>query len=325
MEYRRFVDVRVLELLEGTEIEGTRFGEVMRIGLEHERQHQELMVTDVKHMFSCNPLLPGPYSWERERFDEASLPPASCRGFGGGIASIGGDPSDGFRFDNELPRHRVFLEPFEIADRPVSNGEYMAFIEDGGYERPELWLSMGWATVSEEGWRHPLYWYRNEGAWWEYTLAGARPVRADEPVCHLSYYEADAYARWAGARLPTEFEWEHAAGDVPMDGVIADEGRFHPGVLDASVGEPTRFFGDVWEWTSSSYGPYPGFETPEGALGEYNGKFMCNQYVLRGGSCATARTQARLTYRNFFPPEARWQFAGVRLARTVSTGGRDED
>ena len=318
--YRRRVEERVAALLDaggGGELEG-----VVEVGIQHEKQHQELIVTDIKHALSSNPMLPAPYAVGDDEGEPGTLGEAGWRGFGGGVARLGATGGDGFRFDNEFPPHRVFLEPFEIADRPVSNGEYRAFIEDGGYERAEWWLSLGWATVREGGWRCPMYWFKKDGGWHQYTLhRGVVPLREDEPVCHLSYFEADAYARWAGARLPTEAEWEHAAADRPLDGVVGEEGRFHPSALDPSEASASRFFGDVWEWTSSSYGPYPGYAPPPGAIGEYNGKFMCNQYVLRGGSCATPRAQARLTYRNFFPPEARWQFAGLRLARGAGGPG----
>jgi ergothioneine biosynthesis protein EgtB len=233
-----------------------------------------------------------------------------------GIAWIGHEGSD-FAFDNEKPRHREFVPSFRLASRLVTNGEFLAFMQDGGYDRPEFWLSLGWATVQQEGWRAPLYWENHDGNWSEFTLSGFRPVDPAEPVTHISYFEADAYARWAGMRLPTEAEWEVAAASVPMQGNFVERGRYHPAPPDLSHahGGLRQMFGDVWEWTQSSYSPYPGFRAAPGALGEYNGKFMCNQYVLRGGSCATSQTHIRPTYRNFFPPEARWQFSGVRLAQ----------
>jgi len=320
-QYRRFIDAQVLELLDAKaqdQPDDEQLRHVMTIGLNHEQQHQELMVTDLKHMLSGNPLLPGVFDLPEQTPDATSeLPDTGWQSFDEQVVSIGTDAGGAaFSYDNERPRHRVFLEPFTIAHRPVSNREYLDYIEDGGYERHELWLSPGWAAVQEQGWTRPIYWYRDGDTWMQYTLAGPRALRMDEPVCHVSYFEAEAYARWAGARLPTEFEWEHAAAELPLDGVIADERRFHPTPLDPREHQPTRFFGDVWEWTSSSYAPYPGFKTEPGALGEYNGKFMCNQYVLRGGSCATPRPQARLTYRNFFGPDARWQFTGLRLAKS---------
>jgi ergothioneine biosynthesis protein EgtB len=227
---------------------------------------------------------------------------------------IGHDGS-GFSYDNEGPRHRALVPAFSLAARPVTNGEYLQFIEDGGYARPEFWLSLGWITVNEQRWEAPLYWVKRDGAWWNFTLSGFRPVDESEAVTHVSYFEADAYANWAGARLPTEFEWEHAARDCPIEGNFVEREQFHPQASTASVQDRdlSQMFGDVWEWTRSAYAPYPGYRAAPGALGEYNGKFMCNQYVLRGGSCATSRTHIRLTYRNFFPPEKRWQFTGIRL------------
>ncbi len=315
-EYRKHVDSG-LKALASSDNTNKDLLQVLTIGINHEWQHQELMISDVKHMFSSNPLLPAVYpNPEQGKPHQVIAPLGWCR-FKGGVASIGAESGQGFRFDNEQPKHRVFLEPYEIAHRPVSNEQYIAFIEDGGYARHELWLSLGWATVKESGWQHPVYWFRKNNRWHQYTLAGVVEVRPDEPVCHISYYEADAYARWAGARLPTEHEWEHSAAGAGETGLTAEQGVFHPSPMPADSAGPARFYGDVWEWTSSSYAPYPGFSPPPGALGEYNGKFMCNQYVLRGGSCATPRGHVRRTYRNFFPPESRWQFAGVRLARSV--------
>ena len=216
----------------------------------------------------------------------------------------------GFAFDNERPRHRHFLDGFRIASRPVSNAEYLAFIEDGGYDEPTLWLSDGWQTVKEKNWRSPLYWEQRDNEWWQMTLAGMRKIDPAEPVCHVSYFEADAYARWAGKRLPTEAEWEVAASAVAPDGNFLESKRLHPQPAGANAG----FFGDVWEWTASAYLPYPGYRAPDGALGEYNGKFMVSQMVLRGGSCVTPQSHIRASYRNFFYPQDRWQFKGLRLA-----------
>ena len=238
--------------------------------------------------------------------------------FEGGVHEIGHDGGD-FAYDNEGPRHRQFLEPFELADRLVTCGEYLAFMEDGGYRRPELWLSLGWAAVQENDWSEPFYWEQRDGEWMIFTLSGMRAVDPAEPVCHLSYFEADAYARWAGARLPTEAEWEVAANGLEPEGNFVDDGRFHPVAAPAGTGL-RQMYGDVWEWTSSAYSPYPGFRPAAGAVGEYNGKFMVSQLVLRGGSCATSRSHIRPTYRNFFPPEATWQFTGLRLARDVQRG-----
>jgi formylglycine-generating enzyme required for sulfatase activity len=237
-------------------------------------------------------------------------------GVPGGLRQIGHE-GKGFRFDNELPRHRVFTGDFQMAARPVTNGDYLQFIEDGGYQRPELWLAEGWDALMAQGWSAPLYWLRDGSVCRQFALSGVQPLEPGAPVCHVSYYEADAYARWAGARLPTEAEWEAFAADLPVEGNFLESGRYHPvrASPDAADGRATQVYGDVWEWTQSAYAPYPGYRPPAGAVGEYNGKFMVNQYVLRGGSCATPRTHIRPTYRNFFPAAARWQFSGIRLAR----------
>ena len=314
-EYRRHVDEAMRRLLDSADEELVQTLEpLITIGLHHEQQHQELMVTDIKHVFSVNPLRPV--------YRERDVAPAADPGamewmrYEGGLSWQGHD-GDGFAYDNESPRHQVFLQPFELANRLVTNGEYLRFMEDGGYNRPELWLSLGWATAQENQWSEPYYWEMREGEWWIFTLNGMRRVDPHEPVCHLSYFEADAYARWAGARLPTESEWELAASDLWIAGNFAEQGAFHPLGARSSRGEMRQMFGDAWEWTRSQYTPYPGYQAPPGALGEYNGKFMCNQFVLRGGSCATSRTHIRPTYRNFFPPDASWQFTAVRLARDV--------
>jgi ergothioneine biosynthesis protein EgtB len=312
--FRRHVDEHVLDLLECAS--DSALGEIAPIvvlGLNHEQQHQELIVTDLKHMFSHNPLHPE-YSGRVAGGDaSAALAKMEWVDFAEGIYWIGHE-GDGFAFDNESMRHRVFLNAFRLASRLVTNAEFMEFMRDGGYERPEFWLSMGWATVQQERWQAPLYWQQDDdGAWWQYTLSGLRRVELGEPVSHVSYFEADAYARWAGARLPTEAEWESAAVTAPIEGNFVESGRFHAAPATAGQGLQ-QMYGDLWEWTQSSYSPYPGFKIAPGALGEYNGKFMCNQYVLRGGSCATPRSHIRPTYRNFFPPDARWQFSGLRLA-----------
>lgn len=316
-QYRKYVDEHVLDLLE--KIDEQRLMElafIITLGFHHEQQHQELILTDIKHVFSCNPLYPT-YK-KRPPVNASSIPPMEWVAFPEGIYWIGHE-GEGFAFDNEGPRHREFVQPFQLASRLVTNGEYLKFIEDGGYQNPLLWLSEGWATVRAEEWQAPLYWERRDGRWWTMTLSGLREVDMAEPVCHVSYYEADAYARWAGARLPTEAEWEVAARDVPIEGNFVENGLYHPAPLNASstVGKLAQMYGDVWEWTQSSYSPYPGFRPGPGAIGEYNGKFMCNQYVLRGGSCATSRSHIRPTYRNFFPANAQWQFMGIRLAREV--------
>ena len=326
MAYRRYVDDHLVKLVDEFEAAG-RVDEILGVvtlGTHHEQQHQELLAADIKHVFSINPLQP---SWRERPEDGTARGVHSLEWLPheGGVCEIG-HQGDVFHFDNEAPRHRVFLEAFELGSRPVTNAEYQAFMADGGYERPELWLSMGWAKVQEtrlkendwERFDKPLYWFREDGGWCQYTLAGSRPVNPDEPVVHVSYYEADAYARWAGARLPTEAEWEVAsrAADAGA-GTFSDDFTFHPRVMsvDAPAGRPHQMFGDVWEWTSSAYSAYPGFRPWEGAAGEYNGKFMANQLVLRGGSCATARDHIRPTYRNFFYAADRWQFMGFRLAR----------
>jgi ergothioneine biosynthesis protein EgtB len=302
--YRRDVDDAVAALPPDDVPE-----DVFVLGLNHEQQHQELLVMDAKHLLSCHPyppvLVPRPLD------DDPEPVPLSWRGVDGGLVQVGHDPADGFGYDNEGGRHTVWLEPFEIAERAVTNQDWLEFIADGGYRRPELWLSDGWEAVQSQGWSAPEYWSRTEeGAWQAFTTSGTRPVRRAEPVCHVSFYEADAYARWAGARLPTEFEWEVAATPVSdLRGTLLDPDRLHPG----TAGPP--MLGDVWEWTASAYLPYPGFTPVAGAIGEYNGKFMSDQHVLRGASCATPPGHERLTYRNFFPAPARWVFAGLRLAR----------
>jgi len=288
---------------------------ILILGIHHEQQHQELLITDIKHVFAQNPLYP---VFREHKTNIAPPKPALMRffDFDEAIVQIGHDGHE-FAYDNEGPRHRALVSAFSLASRPVTNGEYLQFIEDGGYARAELWLSLGWMTVNEQRWQAPLYWVKRDGAWWNFTLSGFRPVDESEPVTHVSYFEADAYANWAGARLPTEFEWERAASDCPVEGNFVENEAFHPRPAPASGQgrDLHQMFGDVWEWTRSAYSPYPGYRAAPGALGEYNGKFMCNQYVLRGGSCATSRTHIRRTYRNFFPPEKRWQFTGIRLAR----------
>ncbi len=313
-DYRRHVDRHMGELLEKPGALDDAAAAVVELGLHHEQQHQELILTDVKHLLAQNPLHP---AYRRAPAPPpVPEPPLRWHGHSGGEVWIG-HAGAGFAFDNEGPRHRTWLLPFAIASRPVTNGEFLAFVEDGGYRRPELWLSDGWSTAQRHGWGAPLYWEEREGVWETHTLNGRRAVRSAEPVCHVSYYEADAYARWAGARLPGEAEWEAWAAQAPLTGRFVDAGRFHPEPAPDGDG-PIQLFGDVWEWTASSYAPYPGYRPPLGALGEYNGKFMCNQLVLRGGSCATPRSHVRATYRNFFYPDARWQFSGFRLARDAS-------
>jgi ergothioneine biosynthesis protein EgtB len=359
-EYRRRVTERVVSMLHALELPAggahDLSGEArqaalarVEIGLHHEQQHQELILTDIKHLLSNNPLFPAYLSAANgaPAFERAARPPRSlafrdCRA---GLVAIGSD-DDGFSFDNEGPRHRVYLEPYQLGTRLVNNGEYLAFMRDGGYRRPELWLSDGFRWVTENRISAPLYWHEpNTERPQVFTLAGLVWLALDEPVCHVSYYEADAYARWAGARLPSEAEWERALVEArgprePTKGGEAlpsaqpplwtdpgqksfepddsnanwlETGQLHP--RPPTHDQDSQMFGDVWEWTQSAYAPYPGYRPQPGALGEYNGKFMCNQMVLRGGSCATPRGHVRPTYRNFFPPDARWQFSGIRLAK----------
>jgi ergothioneine biosynthesis protein EgtB len=314
--YRAYVDEHVLDLLElADDAQLERIAPVLVLGLHHEQQHQELLLTDLKHMLAENPL--HPVYAPRQASALRGLAPLTWLSYRGGLSWIGHDGA-GFAFDNESPRHQQFLQPFELASRPVTNSEFLAFMADDAYARPELWLSAGWATVHDNGWQSPLYWERHDDAtWYQMTLAGLREVEPAEPVCHISYYEADAYARWAEARLPTEAEWEVAATGLPIAGNFVDSGRYHPAPVPEASAVPSGLFGDVWEWTSSSYSAYPGFRPAAGAIGEYNGKFMVNQYVLRGGSCASSQSHIRPTYRNFFPADARWQFMGLRLARDV--------
>jgi ergothioneine biosynthesis protein EgtB len=309
--YRAHVDAAMAALLGRTE-PSSRLGKLIELGLNHEQQHQELILTDVKHLLSCNPLKPA-YAPLHSVDASPSATPQDWLTFGEGLVEIGHDGT-GFAFDNETPRHRQYLDAFALASRPVTNAEYAAFIGDGGYRRAELWLSEGWDWVNANGIAAPLYWEESDTGPRQFTLHGMLPLEPDAPVCHVSLFEADAYARWAGARLPTEAEWELAAATVPVEGQFAEDGALRPRPA-RRVAPLAQLFGDVWEWTRSAYAPYPGFRPAAGAIGEYNGKFMCNQYVLRGGSCATPRSHIRATYRNFFPASARWQFSGFRLAR----------
>jgi ergothioneine biosynthesis protein EgtB len=288
--------------------------ERLEIGMNHEQQHQELLLTDIKRNLSVNPLRPA-YRTDLPSAPDGQRAALEWIAFEGGVNEVGHE-GEGFAYDNERPRHRVYVEPYSLASRPVTNGEYLAFIESGGYRNAALWLSDGWSRVNAEAWRAPLYWERIEGHWWQFTLAGMQPINPEEPVCHVSYFEADAYATWAGARLPTEAEWEVAAVGCDVDGNLRDCGYLKPVIALPGSGV-RQMFGDVWEHTASAYLPYPGFRAAEGALGEYNGKFMCGQMVLRGGSCVTPADHVRATYRNFFYPHERWQFQGLRLAGDV--------
>ncbi|MGH8712403.1 MAG: ergothioneine biosynthesis protein EgtB [Casimicrobiaceae bacterium] len=315
--YRAHVDAALLELLARIPDGDGKLNGLIELGLQHEQQHQELILTDILHVLSCNPMQPCYASPADDKPSTATgaAAPAWIE-LDGGLAEIGhGD--GGFAFDNELPRHREYLASFALASRPVSNGEYLAFIGDGGYQRPELWLAEGWDWVNAEGIGSPLYWRRDAGEWRRFTLRGVVPVELAAPVCHVSLFEADAYARWAGARLPTESEWEVAVARAPIDGGFVEDGALLPRPSTAPGGALTQMYGDIWEWTQSAYAPYPGYRPAAGAVGEYNGKFMCNQYVLRGGSCVTPRSHIRASYRNFFPAAARWQFSGFRLARDL--------
>jgi ergothioneine biosynthesis protein EgtB len=321
LRYRADVDARMQRLI-ASRADDPVLAELVTLGLHHEQQHQELLLTDIKHALSFSPT----HAAYAKRWPMTSVQPQALRWFGyeAGLIEHGhSEALDGrFCFDNETPRHRTYTAPFELASRPVSYGDYLAFIDDGGYRRPELWLSLGWDWVRNGQRRAPLYWREIDGRWMHHTLQGPIEIDPRTPVCHLSYFEADAYARWADARLPTEIEWEHAARQLRPGAAtnartnFADRGAFHPlPGEDAASDEPVQMFGDVWEWTQSNYGAYPGYRPLPGAVGEYNGKFMCSQIVLRGGSCATPSGHVRASYRNFFPPDAQWQFSGLRLAR----------
>jgi ergothioneine biosynthesis protein EgtB len=310
--YRTEVDRAMLDAFARGVLDNSALA-LVELGLHHEEQHQELLLMDAKHLLAQNPLAPTYTADPGDPTDPVGTAPDRWLTHEGGLVEIGADPAAGFAFDNEGPRHSTHVHPVAVSPRPVTCGEWLAFIDDGGYGRSELWLSDGWATVQAEGWDAPSYWTRVGGEWEVFTLHGRRPVRHDEPVVHVSYYEADAYARWAGHRLPTEFEWEAVAG---ANGAADERTTMaaHPGRGPAPGADPWCFTGSVWQWTSSAYLPYHGFRPTPGAVGEYNGKFMVNQHVLRGGCCATPPGHARVTYRNFFPPAARWAFAGVRLA-----------
>jgi ergothioneine biosynthesis protein EgtB len=317
-EYRARINSRIVELIQSVSSNlWNEFLFLMDLGLNHEQQHQELLVTDIKNILAINPLKPV-YKERVESPKPNPLPQSKFIDFEGGVFEIGYD-GPGFSFDNERPRHRVLLEDFQLQNRAVTNGEFLDFINDRGYSDFRHWLSEGWGILSERAWRHPLYWEQMDDEWHIMTLSGMKKLDLNEPVCHVSYFEADAYARWAGKRLPTEAEWEYASGFYGSDLSkcnFVESGRFHPAPYRFSNGDAAalHMFGDVWEWTSSAYLPYPGFHQEPGAVGEYNGKFMSNQMVLRGGSCATPTNHIRATYRNFFQTDKRWQFTGFRLA-----------
>ncbi len=319
MSYRTHVNEALTRLLETAR--GETLDKIMPLailGCAHEEQHQELLLTDLQHAMSENLLAPVVYEDASASASAGAAPAMAWRRMEGGLCDIGWN-GEGFAFDNEGPRHKIYLHPFELANRPVTNAEFIAFIEDGGYQTPDHWLADGWDCVQAEAWAAPLYWRSGDGGWRSYSLFGEREVNPHAPVCHVSFFEAAAYASWAGVRLPTEFEWEAAASLFPLQGRFMENGRPAapapaPGADD---GELLQLFGDVWEWTASAYLPYPGFKTQPGAAGEYNGKFMSGQMVLKGGSSATPAGHMRVSYRNFFPPPARWQFSGFRLARDI--------
>jgi ergothioneine biosynthesis protein EgtB len=314
LAYRAHVDAGVERLLERTP--SADVADLLELGCHHEQQHQELLLTDILHLFSQNPLQPAYKDAAPSQARASILGSPAYKAFAGGIVEIGHN-GEGFAFDCEGPSHRVFLEAYQLADRLVTNQEWFEFISDGGYQDARLWLSEGWGKVRAEGWSAPLYWESRDDEFWTMTLCGAQRVDPAAPVVHVSYFEADAFATWAGRRLPTEAEWERAAQGLSQEGNFADSGHLQPMAASSWRGDLRQMFGDVWEWTRSAFSPYPRFRAVEGAVGEYNGKFMSGQFVLRGGSCVTPPGHIRASYRNFFPPDARWQFSGVRLAEDM--------
>ena len=314
-DYREYVNSHVISFLQNcTDEEFDKWKSVLEIGLNHEQQHQELLITDLKYMFGQNPL--HPIYLESDRPAGETVPEIEWIPFEEGVYEAG-HSGGSFGYDNEFPRHKTYIHDFKLADRLVTNAEFLEFMDAGGYGDPKFWLDEGFSHIIENNWNAPLYWQKRDNEWYLYTLNGMEKVNPNEPVTHVSYYEAEAYARWVGCRLPTEFEWELAAEKLPLDGNFVDSRFFHPAGISGISGEGNlkQMFGNVWQWTQSAYAAYPGYETFPGALGEYNGKFMCNQYVLRGGSCATSKSHYRKTYRNFFHAKFRWQFTGIRLAK----------
>jgi ergothioneine biosynthesis protein EgtB len=315
-EYRNYVNEQVEAFIQSSsDSEWNEWASVIEIGINHEQQHQELLLTDLKMMLAQNPLHPA-YQEKRTRPKSTTVEPVKWISFGEGVHEIGHN-GDGFGYDNEFPRHKTYIHPFKLASRLVTNGEYQEFMESGAYNDPKLWLDEGFALIAEENWNAPKYWKSVDGVWHHFTLNGLEKVDPNEPVIHISYFEADAYARWKGCRLPTEQEWEVAAEIEKIDGSFVDAGHLHPVAESYKPEGFSQMFGEVWQWTSSAYAAYPGYKPFPGKLGEYNGKFMCNQYVLRGGSCATSKNHYRSTYRNFFHTKYRWQFTGIRLAKNV--------
>lgn len=321
LDYRRHVDDYMARLFDSATFDRSKFN-LLVTGLHHEMQHQELLLTDLLHLLSCNPLLP--IVRETTAFSVSEKPSSREEFFScdGGLVTVGATPLeaqwDQFHYDNEAPQHKVWLEPYKMQSRPVTNQDWLSFMNDGGYKNPLLWLADGWTCCQKNNWTAPGYWQHTDTGWQQYGLRGLLPLDPHAPVCHISYYEADAFARWAGARLPSEFEWELASHQAPVtentEANFLESALWHPRAGKSSANGPSQLFGDVWEWTASPYSPYPGYKPKQGALGEYNGKFMANQWVLRGGSCVTPRKQIRHTYRNFFYPHQRWQFTGARLA-----------
>lgn len=312
-EYRKSINEHVVDLIkDATDEQYEKWGPIIEIGIHHEQQHQELLMTDLKYMFSQNPLDPVYKNVDRPK--ARSIPEISWIGFEEGVYDVGHD-GKGFGYDNEFPRHKTYIHDFELASRLVTNGEYLEFMEAGTYSEPKWWLDEGFSTIRDEGWKAPLHWRKVDGEWHQFTLSGLVKIDLNDPVTHISYFEADAYARWKGYRLPTEQEWEVAAEPMEIEGNFADAGYLQPAALQSEKAGLQQMFGETWQWTQSSYAPYPGYKPLPGALGEYNGKFMCNQYVLRGGSCATSESHFRKSYRNFFHANERWQFTGIRLAK----------